>query len=160
LLAESVDFDVLQMSIDLAIITIGPLIVSRLINIYLPKLKKHFVDKAQVYLGVILFFFLLIVAIPYAKPLINDWQFSLRILQYVLLSWVFLHILSAVIKVALKDKNIVTPIIIFAYYNVALGILISVNYFGFTEVMFGVIYDMIWGLGLMTVPLFFTKKKA
>lgn len=156
----SVELDAVAMFKLLASLIFGPFILVALLR----KVSPMMIDKSYEQVGGIvslLIFVVIIFAIaPQAAVILSDPVNSLIIFLLILLMSGFFHLYGWFsmpgANLSIKASNI----IVMAYSNTGLAIVIALKYFSATTVLMTVLYEFIWAIGLIFMKMAFAKKKS
>jgi len=155
-----VDFDVFSMFTFLLIIVAIPFVVGFLMEKFTPKV----VDKIKPNIGAIMtihiFFFNFSAIAPNADAIWSDPTLALQVLFFTILLSVTFHVLGLLISLKSKPKMIVTSLVVMAYFNTGLAIVVANQYFDPTTVLMTVVYEFPWTIGLIPLQMIFAKKKS
>lgn len=154
-----VEFNVLSMFTFLLIVVVIPFVIGYLLEEFVPQ----FVDRIQPSIGSILtihiFFFNFAAIAPHADVIWADFGLALQVLFFTILLSVLFHVLGLLVSLGSKPKMIVTSLVVMAYFNTGLAIVVANQYFDPTTVLMTVVYEFPWTLGLIPLQMIFAKKR-
>ncbi|MBT4917611.1 hypothetical protein HN709_02040 [Candidatus Peregrinibacteria bacterium] len=154
-----VEFDVLSMFGFLLLVVAIPFVIGYFMEEFTPKL----VDKIQPNIGAIItvhiFFFNFAAVAPHAGVIWADFGLALQVLFFTIILSVIFHIIGLMVSFRAKPKMIVTSLVIMAYFNTGLAIVVANQYFDPTTVLMTVVYEFPWTMGLIPLQMIFAKKR-
>lgn len=158
LLGQNIHISILEIFIFLTKVIFVPFIFSIFIRQYGQKL----IAKTQAYFkvaNIIIIFFVIAAAIAINQNLIIQENKKLLLyLFYFLLLAIILHFFGWLISIKAKPEERITSIITLSYNNMALGLLIAMNFFSGKVVVYCLCYEIIWGFLPLITKLFLKAK--
>lgn len=156
-IGTKVELDSLSIFYFLALVVFVPLLISLVIK-RLPKLNKLIQRRSTFITALILFFFNIGIVAPFSRYIFNDLQNALWIFLAVTLLSLFFHLCAFIINFRSDKKILLVSIIVLAYFNTGLSVVLAKQYFNSQTVLITVMYEFIWNIGLIPLQMFFAKK--
>jgi len=154
-----VDLDVWSIFFLIFATTVIPFLVSLLMRKFTPKVVIPLKENATVIISLGVMSYMIILLISYADIILSDPKLALYSSITAFTFFVVSHLFAVLISIKESKKNMVSNIVILAYLNLALGIVIGVQYFDVTAVLIVTIYNLNI-LGLIPLQMIFAKKKS
>ncbi len=155
-----IEFEVLDMLLFLLFMVGVPFVCGVSMEKYFPKKVEKVNEYSGGILGLIMFLFVFAVIAPYKNLILeNPWK-SLSFLGLAFIASLTFHLVGFLLGVKSGKKMLPTSIVIMAYANVGLGILIAFKYFSPTTTLILVMYEFFWIFGLMPMQYIFAKRKS
>lgn len=154
LLGQNIHLSILDIFIFLTKVIFIPFIIS----IFLRKYGQKIITKTQGYfkvINIIIIFFVIATAIAINQNIIIKENINLLLyLFYFFILAIILHFTGWLIAIKTKPEEQITSIITLAYNNMALGLLIAMNFFSGKVVVYCLCYEIVWGFLPLLTKLF------
>lgn len=157
-LGKEVEINVLDMLSFLALIIFIPLLASLLIKKGSTKLTNLIKKRSTAITALIFFFFNIGIVAPFSQYIFSDIRKSLLAFLAVVLLSFFFHLMAFAINFRSGKKLLLVSIIVLAYFNTGLSVVLAKQYFGPETVLLTVMYEFVWNIGLIPLQMFFAKK--
>jgi len=158
-LGAEVGFDVWSMFTFLALIVAIPFLLAFLLEMFTPKFVDKLQPKITGIIGIHMFFFNIAAVSPFARTILNNPKLALIALGAALILSLIFHLVAYLLTFRSNKKTILTAIIIMAYFNTGLAIVLANQYFDSTTLMLTVMYELIWSIGLIPLQRIFAKSE-
>lgn len=145
----TVDFDVKSMTLFLVLIVAIPLVVTYIFKRFLPKSVEVIKENSLLLLTLNLFLFNISVTAPYRDILLENLSLvGIDMILVIALS-IFFHLVALLFTISKKYPLKMTTVIIFAYFNTGLSIVIAQQYFDVNTLMITILYELVWNVGMI-----------
>lgn len=158
-LGTEVDFDVMSMFGFLFAMVFTPFFIALLLEYFAPNLGKKIANQAATIISIDLFIFMMAAIAPYSKEIITNPSNALFSFAIVLGLSLFFHLFAWVPYIGRRD-DMVASIVVMAYANTGLAMVLALQYFDGTTVLLTVLYEIVWSVGLIPMQMVFAKKRA
>jgi len=158
-LGSEVSFDIISMFLFLFGMVFIPFLIALVLEFFTPKFCKNVSKYAASIISIDLFIFMMVAIAPYSKELVGDPKTALFSTLIVIGLSLFFHLFAALPYLKNRD-DLVVSIVVMAYSNVGLAIVIATQYFDSTTVLLTVLYEVAWCIGLIPMQRIFAKRKS
>jgi len=159
-IGTEIDFDLFSMFSFLFAMVFGPFVLALILEYFTPKLCKKVIKHASGIISIDIFIFTMVAVAPYSKAIVANPTAALISFAVVVGTSLFFHLFAALPYIKAKREDMVASIIVMAYANTGLGIVIAIQYFDTTTVLLTVLYEVVWSMGMIPMQMFFAKKGA
>lgn len=157
-LGKEIEIDVFSMLSFLLLIIFVPLLASLLIKRVSTKLTNLIKARSTAITALIFFLFNIGIVAPFSHYIFSDLKNSLLAFLAVVFLSFFFHLMAFVINFRSGKKTLLVSIIVLAYFNTGLSVVLAKQYFGPETVLLTVMYEFVWNIGLIPLQMFFAKK--
>ncbi len=155
----AVALDFFSIFLFLLILVTGPFILAYLLEKFKPDLVKTINKRSSPIATLLIFIFMISVFAPYSEFILQDLAKSINIFALVVGLSLFFHFYAFISFMRSKADLLVTGIIIFAYFNAGLSIVVANEYFDSLTVLVTVFYEFVWAIGLIPIKMIFAKER-
>lgn len=156
-LGSTIEFDLLSMFRFLAFIIFVPFILSALIKKFSPKMALSLSSHSGAIAAISLMALNIGVIIPQREMLLGNWDLVGKFVLLTVTYSVVMHIIGMLINYWGSRENRITSILMMAYFNIGIMILISSQYFDAQTTLIMLIFELSFALGFIPVQKFFSR---
>lgn len=157
LLGETIDIDVWSMFRFLLFMIVGPFVLGFIIKRSMPKTSNALLEHSSGIISFIIFSFIVAAIGPYAVDILQNLELSLWAFLIVVGFTLLSHAVAWLMFARARRKNLIVSLLVMAYPNVGLAILIASQYFDAITVLTTVMSEFTWTIGLVLMKKIFNK---
>lgn len=157
-IGATVELNLFSLFSFLALIIFIPFVVSIVIKRF-HNFTNSIKKRSTLLTALILFFFNIGIVAPFSHYIFSDFSNALWIFLAVVFLSAFFHLLAFIMNFRSDRKILLVSIIVLAYFNTGLSVVLAKQYFDNQTVLITVLYEFIWNIGLIPLEMFFAKKR-
>lgn len=157
-IGETVEIDTWAIFRFLLFLIVGPFVLAPVLKKYFKRTSDAIIDNSSGLISFTVLTFIVAAVAPYGSEIVADLKVSLIALGLVFALSVLAHLFGLLLFFKSKKENIVIALLVMAYANSGLAILLASQYFDVMTSLVTVMSEFTWAAGLIPMKWVFAKK--